>query len=80
MTNKKTAIHITKEAEDTIIEDCEFVGFDVALKNEGKGTKIVRSIFKNIKLLWPESLFVEIVIGVVIVVIGGYFLKYFGLN
>lgn len=80
MTKQKTAIHITKDASNTRIEGCEFVGFDNAIKNEGQDTRVIRSIFKTVKSIWIESTFKQIVVGVVIMIIGGYVLYFFGIN
>ncbi len=80
MTNNKTAIHITKEASNTQIEDCEFVGFDTAIKNEGKETKVIRSIFHGIKLTLPKSIFGRILTSVIATVIAGIILWLLSIN
>ncbi|MEI6316292.1 MAG: hypothetical protein WCO65_01020 [bacterium] len=80
MENKTIGIHITKEASDTKIEDCEFIGFNNAIKNEGTRTKIIRSIFKTAQSLLPKSVMGQILIGVAIALISGIVLWLLKIN
>lgn len=77
---KKTAIHITKEASNTTIQDCEFDGFDLAVKNEGKNTKISGSIFRGIKKIWHEYFLVKLVIEIMVGLTVVYLAYKFGWN
>lgn len=77
---KKTAIHITKEASNTIIDNCEFEGFDIPIKNEGRGTKILNSIFKNAGKIWHEYFIFRLIVEVSVALIGAYLVYEFGWN
>lgn len=80
MKNQRTAIHITPEASDTHIEGCEFEGFDVAIKDEGKRTKIFNSVFRGIKKIWHEYFWVRLVLEIVFTLVVAYLVYKFGWN
>jgi len=77
---QRTAIHITKEASNTRIEECEFEGFDLAIKNEGKGTKVLNSIFKSVRKIWYEHFFVRLLVEVLVGLVVVYLAYKFGWN
>ena len=68
-----TGLHITKEASNTTIDNCEFI--NTSIKNEGSGTRVLKTkfikTFNEIKD-WSQKWWGQIIIGLAILLIAYY--------
>lgn len=71
----KTTIGIIDEGKDTIYNNVETEGFDIGMLNRGARTQITNSRFRiHDNLLWFKSWWWQIISGLIVVILGGYFL------
>lgn len=73
MRNKITGI--IDEGEDNVYDNIETEGFDIGFLNKGKNNTITNSRFYIAKTIsWAHSWWWQILSGLIVVVLGGYFL------